>query len=224
MNQSEFPIGLGWPEWLARLAETISEGLPQSAAAQFRAELLGAVVEGVDLQLVRAPFLIALQRRNLDRLQSNDAPYAEKCRNAIRAVIVWLESGSDDEESWLAAAAAAGQLALSARAAAMQSAAATRLVNVVVWSAEVAWSASRSADATRLATAAAWSAEWSAMSAASAEWSAAMSAWSAAQQSEYQTQRDDLLSLVRALATNGPHSRSQLATQNLARMNKEETP
>ena len=101
-----FQIELGWPEWLARLADTIFEGLPKDQAPQFGTDLLDAVPVGVDLELARVPLLIRLQRRNLSRLDSNTEPYAEQCRTAIRGVIAWLEQGADPK-AWSAAQSAA---------------------------------------------------------------------------------------------------------------------
>ena len=168
-DHSRFPIELGWPEWLARLADTIFEGLPKAEAPQFGTDLLNAVPVGADLDAIKGPFLLSIQRRNLDRLKDNTEPYAQKCRDAIQGVITWLEAGMPEEQrsaAWSAASAAWSAAAESAR------------------SAESAWSA---------ASAAAWSAAESAWSAAAA---AARSAeWSA----ESQAQRNSLLSLLAAL-------------------------
>src|ERR1043165_3004553 len=82
-DHSRFPIELGWPEWLARPADAIFEGIPKSEAPQFGTELLETVPIGVDLEPVRARFLLTIQRRNLLRLANNDEPYAQKVRAAI---------------------------------------------------------------------------------------------------------------------------------------------
>jgi hypothetical protein len=82
-DHSRFPEELGWPEWLARLADTIFERLPDEDAPQFGTDLLAAVNPGVDLELARIPFLVAVQQRNLARLQDNNEPYAAQCRDAL---------------------------------------------------------------------------------------------------------------------------------------------
>ena len=94
-DHTRFPLELGWPEWLARMADTIFEGLPKTEAPQFGTDLLNAVLVGADLEPVRVQFLLALQRRNLARLDGNAEPYAKQCRDAIKAVIDWLSAGGN---------------------------------------------------------------------------------------------------------------------------------
>lgn len=152
-NHSRFPVELGWPEWLAHLADAIFEGVPKTEAAQFGTDLLEAVPIGVDLEPLRHRFALTVQQRNLARLAGNDEPYAVECRAAIEGVIAYLQA-EDKAESAAESAARS------------------------------AWSA-------------AWSAESAARSARSAARSAAWSAESAV--SEHQTQRDDLLAMLREL-------------------------
>src|SRR6266446_7819372 len=138
-----FPVELGWPEWLAYLADKIFEGLPKSEAPQFGTDLLEAVPVGVDLEPVQYQLAISRHERQLIRLADNKEPYAEQCRAALQNVINYLHQKIDaeflTESAWAAAEAA-------------------------VEAARSAWSAARSA-----AEAAAWSAE----SAARSAWSAA---------------------------------------------------
>lgn len=93
-DHSRFPIELGWPEWLARLADTVFEGIPKTEAPQFGTDLLEAVPVGVDLEPLRYRFALAVQQRNLARLASNGAPYAVECRAAIEGVIAYLDRKS----------------------------------------------------------------------------------------------------------------------------------
>ena len=176
-DHSRFPIELGWPEWLAQLADTIFEGLPKKEAPQFGTDLLMAVPIGADLGAVKGPFLLSIQRRNIERLKDNTEPYVQQCRNAIQGVITWLEAGMPE---WQRAAA--------------ESAA---------WSAaRSAESAARLAMISAAESAAWWAAESAAWSAESAAWSASRSAArSAARSAESQTQRGSLLSLLAALET-----------------------
>lgn len=99
-DHSRFPTELGWPQWLAHLADAIFEGLPKTEAPQFGTDLLDAVPVGVDLDEARPLFLIAVQRRNLARLEGNDAPYADQCRKAVQGVIDWLESGMPESAEY----------------------------------------------------------------------------------------------------------------------------
>lgn len=98
-----FSTELGWPEWLARLAEAIFEGLPKEDAVQFGTDLLDAVQVGCDLETVKIPFLIDLQQRNLARFENhieecpeaNTLKYVQGCRQAMQEVIDHLLSESD---------------------------------------------------------------------------------------------------------------------------------
>lgn len=193
-DPERFPIELGWPLWLAYLADTIFEGLLKNEAPAFGADLLAAVPVGVDLEQVRIPFLVALLRRNLVRLADNTATCADLCRNAIQGVIDWLESGGESGEHQ-AAARVARAAVNSARREAEET------------GEEAAWAAKAAAGAARAATDGAeeMAEEMAAAEAAeAAEWAAEgpMATWAAASTEEYQTQRDDLLSIIRSLEAN----------------------
>lgn len=176
-KHDRFPVELGWPTWLAHLADVIFEGVPAEEAPQFGTDLLAAVPVGVDLEPVRHRFLTNVQRRNLARLAGNTAPYADEIRRAIKWVIA--EPTSASAISWAKSAA--------------------RLAEPTARSA--AWSAAEAAEsAMSAAQSAHWSARSEAESAARSAESAAMSAyWSSRSEAEYQTQRDDLLAILRAL-------------------------
>lgn len=141
-DHSRFPEELGWPEWLARLADTIFEGLPRAEASQFGTDLLDAVLVGADLEAVKGPFLLSIQRRNLDRLKDNTEPYAQQCRDAIQGVISWLEAGMPEAQR-SAAESAAWSVARSVAWSAAWSAA-----DSAAWSTAMsaAWSAARSSE------------------------------------------------------------------------------
>ena len=178
-DHSRFPTELGWPKWLAQLADSIFEGLPKAEAPQFGTDLLAAVPVGANLETVRVPFLVSTQQRNLKRLEGNNEPYAEQCRTAIQDAIDYLLAGEQEsaESARSAAAAAAWSAAESARSAA-----------------ESAWSA-----AAESARSAAESARSAAAAAESARSAAAWSAAAAAAESESQTQRDMLLTIIKQL-------------------------
>ena len=105
-DHAQFPVELGWPEWLAYLADRIFEGLPRAEAAQFGTDLIGAVPVGADLGSVRVPFLVDLQRRNLARLEGAEGSYVLECRAAIQGVIDYLLSGKKHSAALSAARSA----------------------------------------------------------------------------------------------------------------------
>ena len=188
-NHSRFPAELGWPEWLAHLADTIFEGIPKAEAPSFGTDLLEAVKVGVNLEPVRSRFLLTVQRRNLARIADDTAEYVPACRAAVQKVIELLEADvAARSAAWSAARSAAESAAWSAARSAARSAA-----DSAAWSAarSAAWSAARSA-AESAAESAARSAAWSA-----AESAARSAAESAARSAEYKTQRDDLLAIIR---------------------------
>ena len=175
-DHSQFPIELGWPEWLARLADSIFEGIPKAEAPQFGTDLLAAVPVGVDLEPVRWMLAIARHRVQLERLKDNTEPYAEQVRDVLNGVIAHAEAMLGKTYESESAESAARSAARSAAESAARS----------------AESAARSA-----AQSAAQSA---ARSAESAAWSAARSAArSAAQSAAFQIERDTLLAVLRSL-------------------------
>lgn len=91
-DHSRFPVELGWPEWLAHLADAIFEGVPKHEAAQFGMDLLEAVPVGVDLESVKWRIAIARHERSLLLLEDNPADYAAQCRAAIQQVIAYCEN------------------------------------------------------------------------------------------------------------------------------------
>jgi len=179
-DHSRFPVELGWPVWLAHLADKIFEGVPKSEAAQFGTDLLAAVPVGKDLEPVR--HLLAIRR--LDRL----IELQKECK--VPEVLVALKLVRDCHEAeingnfcdFYAARSEAWSAARSAAASAARSA---ELAAASAWSA--AWSAASAA------ASAAWSAE------SAAELAATSAAASAVRSAAYQRERDDLLDILRAL-------------------------
>jgi len=192
-NHERYPVELGMPVWLARLEDTIFEGLPNAVAKEFPAKFLEAVPVGVDLEPVKWRFALVLLQENTERVKGLDITdelkkqvldaieqVAEVNRKAIESG-EWNESAARSARSAAESAArlAAEWLARSAR------------------SARSAWSARSAAEWS------AWSAaEWSAWSAA--EWSARLAAewlaaeWSAAEsaRSAYIRYSESLLNLL----------------------------
>jgi len=122
-NHKAFETELGWPEWLARLADAIFEGLDAKGAAQFGSDLLEAVPVGVDLDPVRWQLAIGRHSRQIEELKNNPWPYARQCETAIRQVVDFCRSSLRGEFSDSAARSAAYSAADSAAYAAADSAA-----------------------------------------------------------------------------------------------------
>ena len=152
-DHKAYETELGLPEWLARLEDTIFEGLPAKDAPKFAVDFLTSIPVGVNLDRVKWQFCSFILKENIDRvlkLKIKDdlkKQVVESIQGVLSLTDKAIETGVWDESAARSAESAA-------------------------WSAASAASAARSA-----ARSAAWSAAWSAESAA---WSAASAARSAA--------------------------------------------
>jgi hypothetical protein len=177
---------LGIPEWLARLEDTIFEGLPVEEGKKWPGLFAKSIAVGVNLEPIRWQFSAFLLRENIKRvlaLKDISDELKTQVVDAIRGVLVVTETGEWNESAMSAAESVAWIAARSAERAAK------------IAAVSVEWSAMSAAES------AAWSAARSAASAASAAesaaWSAARSAavWSAA----YQRYAKELLKLIKAV-------------------------
>lgn len=64
-DHSKYPELLGIPEWLGRVEDTIFESLSESRSKSWPVEFSEAIPENVDLESVKAPFLICVLERAL---------------------------------------------------------------------------------------------------------------------------------------------------------------
>ena len=131
---------IGVPEWLARLHDTIFEGLPDKENTQFAVDLLAAIPVGKDLALVKWKFCAFILSENIKRvlaLKNISDELKKQVVDAIRGVLKVHEEAIKTDE-WNESAARSAESA--------------------------AWSAARSAESA--ARSAAWSAESAAWSAA----------------------------------------------------------
>jgi hypothetical protein len=182
----------GLPEWYARLASAIFEGLPESKLAWWHKAWFDAVPVGFsDFDLVKAKFLVYLLEEQLDLVESLDigADLKDQVLDAIKgsldfqATAVANGGRVDPEAAWEAEAAARA----AARAAVWKAEAAARgAAQAAAWAAEAAKAAWGAAQA------AAWAAE-----AAKAAWGAAQAeawvvAWAVA---SYTRQAEKIISL-----------------------------
>ena len=175
-----------YPEWLARLEDTIFEWLPDEKAMQWPLRLSAAIPSGADVEPVKWRFCAFLMRENIDRVLGLDIPETLQTQVAdvIRGVLALFAKAISAGEWDNAAAESAVQSAVSAAEPSAESAAGYVAESAAL---AAAWSAVGSAES------AAWSAAWSAESAAwSAAWSTVWSAGSAA----YERYADELIALL----------------------------
>jgi len=135
---------LGIPEWLARVEDTIYEGLPDDRAKLWPIEFGEAINIGSDLNKIKSSFIVYVLESNLKRLQ--DGKFEQQKEAVKRCIRLWQR---DDlySDKWRTERSAARSAAESAAWSAAESAA---------WSA--AESAARSAESA--AESAAWSAAY----------------------------------------------------------------
>lgn len=69
-DHAQYEIELGIPEWLARLEDTIFEGLQKERAMQWPEQFLSAIHPGADLEKVKTPFLIFVLEENIKTLDA----------------------------------------------------------------------------------------------------------------------------------------------------------
>jgi len=166
-NHSLYPILFGIPESLARLQDVLFEGLLADLRPDWPLRFFEAIQEGADLSRVEPAFLLRVQERNRERVQTLDLPayLRDKVTAAIDLALSYLRHWRDTGERHEGLRSAAWSVAWLAASSAE-------------WSAKSAeWSAESAAWSTESA---AVSAGWSAESVArSAEWSAVASTESA---------------------------------------------
>lgn len=141
-DHKAYEIELGIPEWLAKVEDTLFEGMDFEKSKTWPKDFLEAIPLGVDLEKCKPKFLVAVLKHSLKSM--GEAQYDKEklpeiksamaqCEAAVKEMINCHEHGLD-----LSAAARAARLAESA-----------------------AWSAARSAEsAARSAAESAWSAAY----------------------------------------------------------------
>jgi hypothetical protein len=91
-DHPQFEVELGWPQWMANLAENIFEALPEEEAPQFGTLLLAATPVGKNLEVVRWMLAIFRHQEQLERLQDIEEEYAVPVREALQKVIDYCRS------------------------------------------------------------------------------------------------------------------------------------
>jgi hypothetical protein len=157
-DHSRYPIELGISEWLARVEDTLFEGMSESKAATWPRDFLDAITPGVDLDRAKGPFLIMVLESTLTTFDHTKYPAVKAAIDSSIALWRRDDIGSAEWNGAAEAAAAAAEAARAARAAAWAAAAAARAAWAAAWAA-AAWAATeaaaRAAEAAEAAEAAA---------------------------------------------------------------------
>ena len=116
-DHSRYPIELGIPEWLARVEDTLFEGMSADRAMLWPSEFLLAIPLGVTEQQfersVKAPFLVMVLESTLKTFNHEKNPAVLAAVQGSIALWRRDDIGSDD---WNAAAEAAARAAEAAEA------------------------------------------------------------------------------------------------------------
>jgi hypothetical protein len=193
-NHAAYEKELGIPIALARLEDTLFEGMTNGHSKEFPERFLQAAKVGADLSRVQWHFLYwllteELAGRNHDLVRDAVA----QCANVIAPLTKGEPIDVNAAVSAARSAAASAESAVSAAVSAAESAA---------WSAAVSAAESAAWSAAASAVSAAGSAAWSAESAAR---SAAWSAWSAAEREQaYYRMAEKLLGLMASAPNENP--------------------
>ncbi len=104
-DHARYPIELGIPEWLARVEDTLFEGMPEEDAMLWPERFLSAIKPGTSLDKVKGPLLVFILESALEKFDHAKFP---DCKKAIEDVItLWKRADATPEEFMAARAAAA---------------------------------------------------------------------------------------------------------------------
>lgn len=150
---------LGIPEWLARLEDTIFEGLPLEESKQWPVEFSMSIKVGVDLDQIKNKILYFIVNSTLSHFDHDKFPQVFQAVTAVCKLLKLKKPNKDklndaaDAAAWAAAdaadaaAEAADAAAWAARAAAW---AAAEAANTAAWAARAAYYVSLSKEIIRL--------------------------------------------------------------------------
>jgi hypothetical protein len=203
-SHDRYPIELGLPKWLARLEDSIFEGLPDEEAKLWPEKFLSSIPVGVDVEIVKHQLAI-LRMNRLIKIQNNLLINNPSLKEVIKEVISSIEVVKRCHECEINKTCCDWSVARSAAKSAARSA--EREADSAAW--EVARAVARSAESA--AQSAAWAAEraadsavrspvWAVDSAAWAvAWAAPRSEWSSAKSAVWKQEAKDLLILLENL-------------------------
>lgn len=181
-DHSTYEDELGIPTWLAYLEDAVFEGLPNEYAMTWPEKFLEAIPVGVDLEKVKAPFLIFVLESTLDQFDHDKFPDVKSSFDTVIRLYREGETNKNKFEVAAEAAAAAARATWEAAEAVW-----------ATWAAEArraAWAAAAAAEAAEATWAAAAAAR-----AADATW-AALAAWGA-RGDHFRKLADKLLELLK---------------------------
>jgi hypothetical protein len=185
-NHAAYETELGIPQMIARLEDTIFEGLTNGRSKKWPARFLSAIRVGADLSLVGPQFLLALVERRYALLDKGGRATVGSAMQQVIAVLrTWAETGVADYSAASSVADSAASAASYAAYSVADSAASSAASYAARSAASAADSAARSA------------ASYAASAASYAAYSAVDSAASAARGDEYVWQAETLLALLR---------------------------
>ena len=119
-DHKRYESELGLPEWLAKLEDTLFEGLPRAEAEKWPVRFAKAIPVGADLESLKWKFSVYLMKENIDRVLALEisSELKEQVVSSIRGVLVLneeaIKTGVWDESAAESAAWSAAESAASA--------------------------------------------------------------------------------------------------------------
>jgi len=129
-DHSRYQDLLGIPLWLARVEDTLFEGISLERSKSWPVEFAQAINSGADLEKVKSPFLCFVLRSTLDKFDHSEYPEILK---AINTVLNLYESGEKDPKKFKAAAWAVWDVSAAALPAAKTAASAADVSDPSSW-------------------------------------------------------------------------------------------
>lgn len=156
-NHAKYESELGIPEWLARVEDTLFEGMSEKKSRTWPEVFLSAIKVGDDLERIKGPFLVMVLKSTLNTFDHDSHPDVVKVIN--RVVSLWEAPETKNSAAKMATAAKAAE------------AAASKATTEMVWVATAACAAEAAAwAASKAAAAPAKAATWAAKVAAKVSW------------------------------------------------------
>jgi len=128
----------GIPEWMAHVEDRLFEGMSQEKAMTWRPDFLSAIQPGVELEKVKALFLVAVLQSALTTFDHEKFP---DVRSAIEGSISLWQRTDIKSDDWNDAAWAARAAAWAAGKDAAEAAWSSARVAREAWAAWAAWAA-----------------------------------------------------------------------------------